>query len=67
MMYLSDDPLRDFDRYDREMAKEYQRLPFCDECGERIEDDFLYDIDGTLICEKCIEDKYRKQTSDYME
>lgn len=66
-MRYTDDPLRDFEHYDQEQANEYRQLPFCDECDERIEDDFLYEFNDTLICEKCIENKHKKMTSDYME
>lgn len=42
-------------------------LPYCDECGKRIEDEFLYDLDGCLVCEECLEQNHRKHTEDFME
>jgi len=66
-MRITDDPLLDFDRYDAEQAAELDCLPKCDECGEAIQDDFLYEINDMLICESCLNRSYRKQTTDYME
>lgn len=63
----SDDPIADFDRYDREQQAELDKLPKCDICGKPITDDYFYNIDGTYICESCLNDEYRKKTEDYME
>ena len=30
-------------------------------------DDYLYDIDGVLICEECLEQNFRKRIEDYVE
>ena len=66
-MYLTDDPLRDFDRWEAEQRREEERLPKCDFCGEPINNDFLYDLDGSLACEECLVQNFRKRTEDYME
>lgn len=50
------DPLEDFDRYDRECAKEEARYPVCDICGDRILDEFYYMVGGIkfhLACAEC--------------
>lgn len=64
-MMWTDDPLGDFDRWDAEQERELERLPICCECGNRIEDDFCYEINDEIICEACME-QYRKFTSDFM-
>lgn len=66
-MYLSDNPIADFDRYDAERQREEDRLPVCEICGEPIQDDYLYDLEGTLVCEECLKSEYRKPVEDYME
>ena len=74
-MYRSDDPLKDFDMYEAEQSKaedEFEkRLPICSECGERIHDDYLFDINGELYCQDCMEkfeyaiDNYIADAHDY--
>ena len=67
MFYRTDDPLEDFYRYDAERQKEEDKLPKCEYCGEPIMDDYLYDINGDVICEECLMDNFRKPVEDYME
>lgn len=67
MWFRTDDPVSDFDNYDAECEEELERLPMCEACGERIQDDYLYDIDGYILCEECMNDIYRHSTENYME
>ena len=53
-MFRTDDPIADFERYDREQAEHEATLPHCDECGEAIYESY-YEIHNELICDKCIE------------
>ena len=55
------------DRYDAERQREMDKLPKCDYCGKTIMDDYLYDFDGDLICEDCLNDNFRKRVEDYVE
>lgn len=66
-MIWTDDPERDAAMYDMERQKELDKLPKCDICGEPIQDEFLYDLDGTLVCEECLNNEYRKPVDDYIE
>ena len=70
-MIITDDPHADFDRWDYEQERALMRLPICSCCGERIQDDELYDFDGELVCEECLSvylaDNHKKKTSDYIE
>lgn len=59
------DPLDDFDRHDREQAKELEKLPVCEICGEAIQDEHLYLINDEFICPACLERDFRKRTEDY--
>lgn len=65
-MQYTDDPVADYDAYCREQDKFMEQLPYCDECGQRIEDEFCYQIDDVIICEDCIE-RFRKYTTDLVE
>ena len=67
MFFRSDDPGRDFDRYDMAMARREARLPVCDKCGKRIHDETYFDINGDILCEDCMFDEYGRSTQDYLE
>lgn len=65
-MFYSDDPVRDFDRHDMAMAQREARLPQCEKCGKPINDDFFYEIDNEILCEKCMHDEYSRSTEDWL-
>ena len=65
-MFLSDDPLLDFARYDREQTRLLKQLPECDYCGKPIQDEHYFDINGDVMCEKCLIRSFRKDTDDYV-
>lgn len=53
VVMLSDDPVRDFDEWDAERTEWLNKLPKCDRCGEPIQDDHGYELDGEIFCEDC--------------
>ena len=57
----TNDPLADFARYDAEQAAKLDKLPKCDYCGEPIQDEKYYEIEGKNICLECLED-FKKWT-----
>lgn len=65
----TDDPARDFDRWDMEQARLEARLPVCEnpKCKKRINDDFYWEIDGEILCEQCVNERYRKYTDNYIQ
>lgn len=62
-MFYTDDPIADFERYDRERAKYEASLPKCEYCGLPVEDDYYYEINGDILCEKCLNDHFRKDVT----
>ena len=66
-MYYTDDAERDFARWDMEQARAEARLPVCECCGEIIHDDFYWEIDDEILCEECMNDRFRKYTNDYIQ
>jgi formylmethanofuran dehydrogenase subunit E len=64
-MFYTDDPVRDFENYDREMARRIARLPVCAECREHIQSEDLYDINGELYCEECMHN-HKRSAIDYI-
>ena len=61
----SGDPLADFCRWDWEQEEALKKLPVCVMCRRRIQDDDFYDIDGEILCEDHMKDKYRRSVEDY--
>lgn len=63
-MYVPDN----YDAFERHQAEQEAWLesrPICIECKEPIQDDFLYDINGDLYCEKCMKNEFRQSTDNY--
>ena len=54
---------------ERERERRLARLPICEgfRCGKRIQDEDYYDVDGEILCEECMNEKYRKDTDKYMQ
>lgn len=59
-MFYSDNPERDFDRYEAEQQRKLDRLPKCAHCGEPIQDEDCYKIDGDLVHSDCATDYLEK-------
>jgi formylmethanofuran dehydrogenase subunit E len=65
-MFITDDPVADFHRYCNEQEEKLKRLPRCDRCKHRIQDDYYY-IDEETLCEGCMNNEYRKSLDDYLD
>lgn len=61
MFYITNDPISDADRWDREGQRLLERSPRCDCCGEYIQDDHYYEINDENICPDCLENEFRKE------
>ena len=66
-MIWTDDPVADFERYDAILQEQLKQMPHCINCGEPIQDDHLFNIDGDLFCEECMVENFRRSTEDYVE
>lgn len=66
---FTDDHIADFNRHDMEQARREARLPVCEnpKCKKRILDDIYFEIDGEILCERCMLLRYGKRTEDYIE
>ena len=53
-----------FDMHDAEQQKQLDRLPKCSECGEPIQDDFCFEVNGDLFCDECMHKNHRKFVED---
>lgn len=64
MSYRTDDPIADFHAYDAERQRELDRLPECCECGNPIQNEHCYEVNGEYICPDCMEKNHKKWTDD---
>lgn len=62
-MFLSDDPVADFARYDAEQSRRLAQLPTCQRCGDAIQQETAVCIEGFWYCDECL-DYYRREVVD---
>lgn len=55
-----------WERHEEEREAEAVLLPECSVCGEKIQDEFCYEINDELICELCMNGEFRKLTTDFI-
>ena len=66
MIFRSDDPHRDFDRWDAYQDSLREMLPLCEHCGCYIEDEHCYVVDDEILCEDCMKERYRRRTEEFI-
>ena len=50
--------------HDSQLESQLRVLPECCECGEKIQDEYLFEINDEYICERCMESNHRKCVDD---
>lgn len=55
-MQYTDDPVADFNAYDRKRQEWLDSLPKCAHCGEPIQDRRYFEIEGEPIHRECLEE-----------
>ncbi len=55
-MQYTNDPLADFDAYDKECRDWLNSLPKCQCCGQAIQDHYYFNFDGDNVCSECLRD-----------
>ena len=66
-IFRSDDPGRDFDRWDDWKESFRKELPRCDKCHREIEDERYVEFDGFKVCGECLEKHYTRDNEAYCE
>lgn len=64
--YRTDDPVRDFDLYDRDQNEWLNRRPVCSGCRDRIQEGHAYEVRGRYYCEECQDVAWEKVKLDYL-
>ena len=59
-MFYSDDPVRDFERHDRQQEEKRANRPECVFCGEHIQDEHYYKLHEGITCPSCLNDHFRE-------
>ena len=60
VVYFTDDPASDFSYYDQEQARRLAHRPVCLKCGEHIQEEHYFYIDGRIWCQDCMENEFRR-------
>lgn len=55
-----------WEAHEAEQEKLLELLPECEICGVTIQDDYYFEINDAIICEKCMNEQYRKRTEDFI-
>lgn len=50
---------------DAELEDALSSLPMCVHCEEHIQDDYYYEIDGEVLCERCMNEQYRRDNYEF--
>lgn len=64
IVFYSDDPVKDFEDYDRQQAKKLSELPVCMDCDEPITGSRYYEFNGEYICQECLKTYHQKDVVD---
>lgn len=54
-------------RREQQEQRELEKLPVCACCGEHIQSEHCYEIEGDLFCMECLDLHFRKNTEDYVD
>ena len=52
---------QEHERHEREKEEWLRSRPVCDECGDPIQDEGLYRVDGFIYCEDCFGDFCKRE------
>lgn len=63
-MTYTDDPVKDYEKYYDDLERKLEELPLCSECGEHIQEEMCYEINGEYMCDTCM-DMHRTYTPGY--
>ena len=55
-----------WEQHEAEQHAQLEKCPKCTHCGKKIQDEYMYDIDGG-ICEECLEEDFKVSTDKFME
>ena len=66
MLHYTDNPHLDYDSWIDDQEAEIAKIPDCVSCGEKIQEEKLWDIFGDIYCDECARKTCYKNTEDYV-
>lgn len=54
-------------KHDSQQQEALSRCPVCSCCGEPIQDEYMYIMQGDSFCARCVNEIFRTRTEDYMD
>ena len=60
------DNFSQWEAHERQQEALLDKLPECESCGKLIQDDYYFEIDNEILCEECMNQRYRKNTEDFV-
>jgi formylmethanofuran dehydrogenase subunit E len=54
-----------WERNEREQERRLALRPVCEDCGEPIQDEYYFEVEGEILCEECMHDRYRQEMDTY--
>ena len=55
-----------FCEHETQQENMLSRMPQCCECGEHIQEEHLFDVNGDLFCFDCMKANFERETEEYM-
>lgn len=65
MIWVEDNYDR-WERHDAEQESELEFLPVCSICEQKIQGEYLYEINDEIICPHCMNEHFRKDVEDFV-
>ena len=60
------DPYRDFLIHEKSLEEKVESLPQCDRCNNPIYADYVWVIDGEVLCDECAKALYRQYADNFI-
>jgi formylmethanofuran dehydrogenase subunit E len=54
-----------WESHERDQEQWFQNRLVCEDCHKPIQDDFHFEVEGDILCEDCMNHRYRKEDVDY--
>lgn len=56
-----------WEAHDEEQEEGLSKFPKCIYCGDRLTEEYVYVIDGGVVCEQCLNDNYKKPIYEFID
>lgn len=53
-----------WERHEARVERRLSERPVCGDCGRPIQDEYWFEVEGEILCEECMHDRYRRRADD---